>query len=722
MRKKAQFGQVISGYVDPTPEGLDKAYQRHMDNLINNESLRRQAAALQAAPFEGDQQLRRELLSSTDNALNAVAQEASKNSYGNLSNFTTSVLRAGTLYQKGAAPITENLKRYQTYQQTLADALEKEEIDAEDYAINLKLSTDTYKGLSVDEEGNATNYFSGKQPWRNPDLLGMIDQALGNISVDGSLVVQDIVGFNNGMYDVRTTEGIKQIHPDKVNAALNGVFNDPRVQGYYGRKAEGKVAMMEDEQVVAALNTEMQELQEAENPDVEAIGKIQQAINSGNSQDMRKKLEFDMKSSMLDTYRQAAVAGKSQMDTVYKREVDYNPIYLESVKAQMEASAAGTSAAGIVFTAEGIEYQRPGGGTAEGADKEIRTLEENLTSLTEQLNKAKQDGLPDSTIRGLEEQQVDLQRDLTMKNNAFKYIYGLDREKAKNDPEYKELQRRIRESPSHTSGGGFWSSVKRGFMYQVNPWDDKSAFSAMAEHRDYNDAKRDLRDYMFKNAPIQEDPQGATGTVSLSYVPLENFGMKPADAKRMETDIEDYFNGEGFKPNQLVIDPSSGQQVRLSDLDIKGMDEGKYQYDSALISSSRPGNGIPPHMKVYYKPVDNNDKNSKRGELLIPLTESSGLEIESVLDHFNTPSQLLLSELETYRTILQGYGAGIMDIDWAGYQGGSPTNPIYGTLDFDIENGMVTTYDAAGNEISSKTSMKDPIFLTGVDTNYIQLR
>ena len=90
MRKKAQFGQVISGYVDPTPEGLNRAYQRHMDNLISNEALRRESAALQAAPFEGDEQMRRDLLTATDNALNAVTQEASKNSYGNLSNFTTS--------------------------------------------------------------------------------------------------------------------------------------------------------------------------------------------------------------------------------------------------------------------------------------------------------------------------------------------------------------------------------------------------------------------------------------------------------------------------------------------------------------------------------------------------------------------------------------------------------------------------------------------------------
>ena len=718
-RKKAQFGQVVSGYVDPTPEGLDKAYQRHMDNLINNESLRRQAASLQAAPFEGDQKLRRDLLSSTDAALNAVTQEASKNSYGNLSNFTTSVMRAGTLYQKGAAPITENLKRYSTYQQELADALEKKDIDAEDYNNNLLLSKARYKGLGVDEEGNATNYFQGVQAWRDPDLAGMIDQALGNISVDGNLVVQDIIGFNNGMYDVRTTEGIKQIHPDKINAALSGVFNDPKVQGYYGRKAEGRVFGMKDEQVSATLQKKMESLQEAEEPDLAAIGKIQQLIDSGNSKDMRDFLEFNMKNDILNTYRQSAVIGKSQMDTVNKREVDYNPIYLETVKAQMKASAEGTSSAGVVFTDEGIAYQRPGGGTSKGADKEIRDLEDGRARLQEELEKAIQDGLPDERVRSLQENIADLDTDLSVKLNAFKYIYGIDREKAKNDPEYKELQRRIRESPYHSndsSSAGFASTMRQMFS-GLMAGDSGAPMHAIQDAMDYNSAQQDLRDYMVDNAVVDEDPRGETGTVSMQYVPLSSFGLKPARAKEMEQDITDYFNSTGFKPSQQVINPNTGEVDKLENLGLEG-DLKNYEFDSVLINKSLPSNGIPSHMRVSYKDTDREET----GTLLIPLNTSGGTQIPSVSKAFSTPSVKFQTQLDTYRTMFDGVGGGVMEIDWAGYYNGDRSKPFYGTLDFDIQKALVTLYDNEGNELSPAQDMQHPLLLAGINTNEIQLR
>jgi len=712
MRKKAQFGQVISGYVDPTPEGLNKAYQRHMDNLINNESLRRQAASLKAAPFEGDQKMRRDLLSSTDSALNAVAQEASKNSFGNLSNFTNSVLRAGTLYQKGAAPLTENLKRYQTYQQQLSDSLEKGDIDADDYNINLGLSTSTYKGLEVNEEGDANNYFQGVKAWQDPKLLDMINKAMTNISVDGNLVVQDIIGFNNGMYDVRTTQGIKQIHPDKVNAALNGVFNDPRVQGYYGRKAQGMTLGKEDSEIVAALNKEIDQLKEAENPDLEAIGKIQQAIDSGNSETMRRKLEFDAKNSMLDTYRQAAVTGKQQMDTVNKRTVKYNPIYLEGVKAQMEASASGSSATGLVFTDNAIHYQTPGGGTAEGTDKEIKAVEKQVVSLTQEIAEGKESGLPPEELRYMEEQKDDLERDLVAKNNIFKYVYGLDRDQAKNDPEYKDLENRVRNNPLHSSSGGLFSAIKLGAAYAMEGVSPGMAYS---QYQDYNDAKQDLRDYMVNNAPVKEDPRGETGSMALEYVPLSSFGMKPAVAKAMEQGVKDYFNNGGLKSNQFVIDPNSGETVTLDDFGVRPED---VQIENILVNRSLPMHGIPSHMKVNY----NNPDDDSKGELLIPLTQSSGLQIPSVQDYFNTPAMKLIQELSGYSDILQGRGAGVMELDWAGSIGKDPTKPFYGTLDFNLDDQTVIVYDSEGKSMTGTQSLQNPIFTGAVNNNLIQLR
>lgn len=719
MRKKAQFGQVISGYVDPTPEGLNKAYQRHMDNLINNEALRREAAALQAAPFEGDQNMRRELLNATDAALNAVTQEASKNSYGNLSNFTTSVMRAGTLYQKGATPINENLKRYQTYQQQLADQLEKGDIDAEDYNINLGMSKSTYKGLQVDEEGNATNYFTGIKAWQDPKIQDRINKALSQISVDGYQITGNILGYNNGMYDVETSEGVKQISADKVRAALSGVFNDPKVQGYYGRKAAGRVMGMEDEQVEAALRKEMQDLGEAENPDVARIGRIQKALDSNNSETMRGQLANDIKNDMLDSFREAAVAGKQMTQTVQSTKTSYDPIYLASVKKQMEASANGSSVAGVVFTDEAIHYQRLGGGTVEGANTEITDLEEDRAQLYENYQKKVEAGAPPEELRGMEEQLADMDRNIEVKNNVFKHVYGLDREAAKNDPEYKELQRRKRNNPLHASGGGFFSAIKLGIGYALEGMSPGLAYS---QYNDYNDASRDLRDYMVDNAPVKVDPLGETGSMSMEYVPLSSFGMKPAVAKAMEQDIEDYFNGSGFKPSQQVIDPNSGQLVELG----KILDEdeiGGIQFDSVTMNRSLPLNGIPNHMRIQYKPKTGEaGEKGTTGTLLVPLGPSSGISIPSVEDQFNTHSMKFLQELETYSRLLQGVGDDIMEIDWAGYRDGSMSNPFQGHMDFDISNGYVTIFDAEGKEVSPKQSITSPSLLEEIDTHFIKLR
>ena len=122
MRKKAQFGQVISGYVDPTPEGLNVAYQRHMDNLMMSESIRQEGAKLKAAPFEGDQQMRRELLDTSDKALQNIVSKAS---YGNLSNFTSAVNRASTEFMKRSQPIAQNQQLYTAYTTKVDKLLEK---------------------------------------------------------------------------------------------------------------------------------------------------------------------------------------------------------------------------------------------------------------------------------------------------------------------------------------------------------------------------------------------------------------------------------------------------------------------------------------------------------------------------------------------------------------------------------------------------------------------
>lgn len=734
-RRKAQFGQVISGYVDPTPEGLNRSYQRHMDNLIQNEALRRQSAQLQAAPFEGDEQMRRDLLKSTDAALQAVSQEASKNSYGNLSNFTTSVLRAATLYEKGAAPITQNLQKYQTYQQSLKDQVEKGEIDAEDYQINLGLSTKDYKGLQINAQGEVENYFGGITAWQNPDLLGMIDKAIKNISIDGDTTVTNILGQGpNGMYDVETTQGIKQIHPDKVRAALAGVFNDPRVVGYYGRKAEGRVAFMDDTTVKETLGTKVSELKKlaAEETDEDRragierqIGTLQGAVDSNNTEEMRQTLRSTMRQDMLDTYENAAVAGKQKLETVYKRDVSYNPIYMKQLEAELSGAAGGTQA-GVVFTEPGVAYTRPGGGNAHEYSMEIMEKTDSFAELIKQRDEAIAKGAPESELRLLDTQLENMQRSIRADNLIFKTLYGKSYSEIINTPEYKELQSKLRGNMFHTHEGGagalealgegiysLFHSVIGGELGMEAPMG--TASDIKDAYFEYAETQRAMRDF-FEAQGLPDDPRGETGTMSIDYVPLSGMGVKTSNATAIEKDLKDKF-AMGFEDNMRVIDPKTGKIVEASEVFDIPMED--VAYDGVLFSRSTPMTMMPEHMLIQWKGKKDSDNKDKSGTIMVPLGPATGVSIPSLDRYYQQPSVKLIGELEYYK-IVAGDIQQNLQLDWAGY---SPTEgALQGYMMYDLQNGWVDIYDFDNNQMGSRMSISDPTFHGVVDKNKIELR
>ena len=64
------FGAPVSGYVDYKFQEIGNLRrERYMDNFYMSEAMRQSAADLQAAPFEGDEAYRQQLLSATDSTL-----------------------------------------------------------------------------------------------------------------------------------------------------------------------------------------------------------------------------------------------------------------------------------------------------------------------------------------------------------------------------------------------------------------------------------------------------------------------------------------------------------------------------------------------------------------------------------------------------------------------------------------------------------------------------
>jgi hypothetical protein len=697
---------------------------------------------LQAAPFEGDEQMRRDLLKSTDTALTAVSQEAAKNSFGNLSNFSTSVLRAGTLYEKGATPITQNMKQYQTYVQGLKDDVEKGGLDAEDYQINLGLSTKDYKGLSTNEQGEVENYFTGVTAWQNPDLLGMIDKAIKNISVDGETTVTNILGVGpNGMYDVETTQGIKQIHPDKIKAALNGVFNDKKVVGYYDRKAEGRVAFMDDATVQKNLMERVSGLkkQAAEETDEGRIDGLRQQIGgledalSGKSEDMRNTLRSTMLQDMLGTYRDAAVAGKQKLETVYKQKTTYNPVYMKALESEMSGAAAGTQA-GVVFTEQGVSYARPGGGNAHEYSKAIMQKTDEFDALRKQLAEAEEKGAPESELASLSTQLYDMRRSITADNYMFKSMFGESYSEVINSPEYKELQSKLRGNIFHTheGGAGFFTAAKMGLSDLANTLtggllgtdqEGMNMFDIDRQWNEYGDTQQAMRD-IFEERGLKDDPRGETGTMSIPYVPLSGMGVKTSAATAIERDLADKF-GMGFEPTMRVIDPNTGEIATAEEVLGRG-DYSYYpsqvkevEYDGVLFSRAAPMSLMPEHMLVQWKGKKGSPSDGQTGTLMVPLGPSTGVSIPSLDNYYNQPSVRLIGELEGYK-MMAAPGTKTIDFDWAGQS--QTEGPLQGSLAFDVNNGWIDVYDFDGNQIGERMSMYEPVFHKTINDNQISLR
>lgn len=702
MRKKAQFGQVISGYVDPTPEGLNKAYQRHMDNLMNSEAIRQEAAKLKAAPFEGDQQLRRELLTTSDKALQAIVGKAS---YGNLSNFTSAVNRASTEFQKKAAPISQNQQLYTAYQTTVGDLLEKGKIDAEDASGNILLSTMGYKGLSYDENGEATGYFSGKTVYQNPEIQEMINKALSNVEPDSWKEVRKVLGAGpDGSLTVETEQGEKYISADKVSAALAGVTNDPAVIGYYTRKGEIRTAQMDDKEVAESVGEmikvqagradaarsamanaktpeEKAALQDRIDQATKAAGDLQSMVEGGKIDDMRSKLVQAQRDQLINTPIMAAINAKSSMNVVDSVKQGYDAKWMAEYKQRLKdisaASAAGTSA--IEITEDAVTYNRLGGENA--ADLYVK-MEETSTALDGLYEQYQTDfaNMSESGQLSLTQQIRDKEREARMQHNLFMDLYKQVPDELFDTDEYRDIKNRSENvRPSSPNIGAIVAAKIKA-----------------------NGARRELRDYL-KNLNL-ESPVGGTTAISVNYIDPTSVGA-PSD---VNAKVKAFFAG-GFDPTQIVINPNTGQTTTLKSFLGRGF-EG-IEFANFSVSKGAPME-MGPTMRVGYTKED-----GSAGSFIMPIgPEGTQLNIPGLTDYYYSHGGSIFNELLTYRE--EGL-ENIEDIPWY-----SETDPsVRGTISADLttaEGGTVTITSNTGSV--TKLGLQSAEFQQKLNDNKIVLR
>lgn len=684
MRKKAQFGQVISGYVDPTPEGLNKAYERHMDNLLLSEQIRQQAATLKAAPFEGDKQLRRDLLTSSDDALQKIVGQAS---YGNLSNFTSAVTRASTEFQKGAAPIQQNRENYVNYQAQIDKLLEENKIDVQDANGAMFLSTKArgYNGLKYDENGELTGFFSGVRIYQNPDIQSMINEALSNVEPDSWREVRRTIAVGpDGSRTVETDQGEKYISAEKVNAALAGVFSDPRVTGYYNRKGEIEAATLEDDQVRDRITKMIDAQSSREEPNAQEIGRLQQLLESGDMEDMRAEITNTTRDQMLNTFRVAAISGKQSMEVTDIQKEGWDAWWMARSKQKLQ-DQADTSA--IEVTENGMTYERIGGANAGDLAIRIDDTNKELESLMEQYQTGFND-LSDQGKEDLTNKIKEVERESRMMHNLFMDLYKNTPDELIDTEEYRELLRQA-ENPDF---------IFTGFGAAGGPGILQTLLGGM-------DARKNLRDYI-TNLEL-ESPVGPTTTVSVQYVDPTTVGGGTDIAKSVKNHFSAGFNGE-----QIVFDPDTGARTTLADLaEAKGWgDLSEMEYANMGVSKGAPL-ATGPTMRVGIKTA------SGAQSIIIPIgPEGTQLNIPGVSPYYNSPGGLIVNEMLTYQI------EGLEDIDTYYYSENEPS--IRGKLSVDLttaEGGTVTIQDLEGN-VLHKMGLLDPNFQAYCEKYAIKIR
>ena len=693
MRKKAQFGQVISGYVDPTPEGLDKAYERHMDNLLMSEQIRQQAATLKAAPFEGDKQLRRDLLTSSDDALQKIVSQAS---YGNLSNFTSAVTRASTEFQKRAAPIEQNRELYNKYQTEVDKLLEEDKIDVEDAQGAMMLSTMGYNGLSYNEDGEATGFFNGKRIYQNPDIQAMINQALSNVEPDSWREVRTILGAGpDGSLKVETDQGEKYISAEKVNGALAGVFSDPRVTGYYNRKGEIRTAMMDDDDVRKGIVGMIDAQSQRENPDVEEVGRLQQLLNKGDMDAMRKEMISMQRDQMLNTYRVAAITGKQSMEVTDIQKQSYDQKWLAEYRQRLSDAASST---GLEIRENGVVYNRLGGADAGELAVKIDDANTKLEGLMEQYESGFND-LSDQGKIDLTNQIRDAERESRMLHNLFMDLYKNAPEELIDTDEYRELVAAANKEYTRSRVQGDSGAIAEPFR-------------RLRHNYEVSQARKALRDYI-TNLGL-ESPVGPTTAISVQYVDPTTVGGGTDIAKS----VKNHFSA-GFDPLQIVLDPDTGNTITLQEL-LRKYDGGGERFDGVNIADLEYANmgvskGAPlatgPTMRVGVKTPNG------ATSIIIPIgPEGTQLNIPGVSPYYNSHGGRIVNELMTYQN------EGLEDIDMPYYSEVDPS--MRGTMSVDLttpEGGTVTIKDLDGNVLST-IGLTDPSFQKHMNQHGIRLR
>ena len=659
------YGAPISGYVDyKFAEVGDVRRERYMDNFYASEAVRQSAADLQAAPFEGDQAYRQQLLQNTDNVLQSIADK------GDYENLTVAVSRAATGYQKRAKPLQANLAAYQAYKEELDKMYDDGKIDFEDYQGTMMLSQQGYKGLQMDEEGNAYDYFNGIKAVQNPDIPKMLKEALNGMVADANEQVIEVLGQGpDGMYQVKTTQGIKTVSPERVENAMRMVMEDPRVTSYIGRKADIRIGQLDDEQAVKALENNMQtadtmlaQLDEAiagADGDAKAAlqaqreilvgsrGRMQKTLEAGDIDGVRTELKNTERNRVNAMYDSSAKSRYSYRQEEFKREYDADRY---AQQRQQQAFEAALGLPRMTVTSGAIQAQSEFGNDSFDVMDSMNSINDQLTQMQEDWDQNNETWTEARRERFAGDMRR-LAREIGYHRSVLEDRYNQTTEGLTSNEEYKALKERAEKAEAayraNLAGGGSLRDSNRIELFN-----------------ELRAAERDCEEWLRSNKT--NDPAEGRRTVDMQMSTAANIpGIDPTDARGIQTELDNMLK---YPPtDMLVYGPNTTEQTTVADL---GIPPDAKLVGSVTMSTSVDIPGVGRIAQARYQTDD--------GIVVVNIPLDGQIDIPGLNQHLNGPYMQTMSAIQ--RLELEGVKSHSFPIR-------SRSMGQSGTLDINYETG-----------------------------------
>ena len=385
-----------SVYKDPGSVEINALQRQKFQQAFNADDMLAGAVdQMQAADFEGDQNLKMELEKNTRQQLQ------DRSSRGDYETMMLDVSKSAREFSNEYQPIKQNAERYDAYKKRLQEAYEKGDIFADTYNKSLAKSNFGYSGLQRNEDGSIDDgsYFNGYNFVKDVDIQDEMSTAMKDYAAKkGGTITQQVGQGPNAMYTIKIGESYKTVPTKDVEFIFNNVISQPDVAASLKQRVDLSTFNVTDDEIRQRLTASLYgDENDPENNGL--IGLRDKAIQDGNN-DLAAKLDEKIKKEMSllssagieseeeamqarqnylrdetfsgITNRELGVAIKKFAYENVEKEyiINYDELYLTQLKAALDKQTPTVS-----FDTGVTQLTNPGGTTFDDVNNYVETYE-----------------------------------------------------------------------------------------------------------------------------------------------------------------------------------------------------------------------------------------------------------------------------------------------------------------------------------------------------------